>query len=236
MGTRRPEAMPETPPLEAGRAPQAVLPGLWLFAPSRESAGGSAWLLETPSGPVLVDTPGLTEANRQFLAEHTPVWQLLTSREGHGRTRRWQQRFGWRVLVQEQEAYLLPGVERLETFAEAAEPLPGLHLRWTPGPTPGACVLWDQHGDGLFCGRLLVPIAPGALAPLRTPLTFHWQRQLRSLEALRAWLPSEAPGWIATGAALGALRGEKLVAQGRAQLEALDLEALRTVEPMGRPI
>lgn len=228
--------MPETPPLEAGRAPQAVLPGLWLFAPSRESAGGSAWWLETPSGAVLIDSPGLTEANRLFLKDRPPVWQLLTSREGHGRCRRWQQLGGWRVLVQEQEAYLLPGVERLETFADEAEPLPGLRLRWTPGPTPGACVVWDQNGKGLFCGRLLVPIAPGRLAPLRTPLTFHWPRQLRSLEALRAWLPPDAPDWIASGAALGALRGEKLVSRGRAQLDGLDLEALRTVDPLSRPI
>lgn len=228
--------MPETPPLEAGRPPQPVLPGLWLFAPSREISGGSAWLLETDSGPVLIDTPALTEANRQFLAVHAPIVQLLTSRDGHGRTRRWQQLGGWRVLVQEQEAYLLPGVERLDTFALEAEPLPGVRLRWTPGPTPGACVVWSEVSDVLFCGRLLVPIAPGALAPLRTPLTFHWQRQLQSLEALRGWLPSASPGWIASGAGLGALRGEKLVAQGRTQLDDLDLETLRSVDPVSRSI
>lgn len=237
MGFRGSEAMPETAaPLEAGRPPQLVLPGLWLFAPSRESSGGSAWLLETAAGPVLIDTPALTEANRCFLGDHPPLWHLLTGREGHGRTRRWQKLGGWRVLVQEQEAYLLPGVERLDTFTLEAEPLPGVRLRWTPGPTPGASVVWSEAVDGLFCGRLLVPQAPGTLAPLRTSLTFHWRRQLQSLEALRDWLPPASPQWIASGAGLGALRGEKLVLQGRGQLEALDLEGLRTVDPVSRPM
>jgi len=83
--------------------------------------------------------------------------------------------------------------------------------------------------DGLFCGRLLLPQAPGRLAPLRTARTFHWPRQLRSLAALRQWLPAGSPDWIACGGGLGALRGEKLVGQGAALLAAL-LEA-----PSGAP-
>lgn len=235
MEIRRPDAMPEKPPLEAGRPPKSVLPGLWLFAPSRESAGGSAWLLQTDAGMVLIDTPALTEANVAFLREHTPVWHLLTSRQGHGRCRRWQQQFGWRVLVQEQEAYLLPGVERLETFAVEAEPLASVRLRWTPGPSPGACVVWAEAADVLFCGRLLVPVAPQTLAPLRTTLTFHWPRQLQSLASLRGWLPPGAPQWLASGAGLGALRGEALAPDGREQLQGLDLDALTTVASPARP-
>ena len=58
---------------------------------------------------------------------------------------------------------------------------------------------------------MLVPVAPGALAPLRTPATFHWPRQLASLRRLLDWLPPASPSWIATGASLGALRGGALV-------------------------
>jgi hypothetical protein len=87
--------------------------------------------------------------------------------------------------------------------------------------------------DGLFCGRLLVPVAPGRLAPLRLQGTFHWGRQMQSLERLRRWLPAGAPGWIASGAGLGALRGPKLVEQGALQLAALDLEALSLLPPGG---
>ncbi len=239
-----------SPPAEAGRPPQPVLPGLWLFAPSRDSHGGSAWWLEHPDGGLLIDCPGWTEANLAFLARQAGGRIVLTSREGHGRCRRFQQALGWPVLVQEQEAYLLPGVERLETFAAARQLSPRLHLLWTPGPTPGSCVLLasgcgaptgdaggpgggqpdddlaGQQGDILFCGRLLSPTAPGLAAPLRTARSFHWGRWLGSLDALRRRLPPDSPRWIASGAGLGALRGGKLIKGGRALLEELDLEAL----------
>jgi len=207
-----------------------VADGLWLFAPNRRTQGGSSWLLQGDGEPdLLIDCPGFSEANLAVLDQRREAVGpdggliVLTSREGHGELRRWQQRLGWRVLVQEQEAYLLPGVERLCTFADALVPAPGVRLLWTPGPTPGACVLHVQRpgADGLFCGRLLVPVAPGQLAPLRTARTFHWPRQLASVARLRSWLPVASPGWIASGAGLGALRGQHLVNDGAACLRAL---------------
>jgi len=72
-----------------------------------------------------------------------------------------------------------------------------------------------------------VPLAPGRLGPLRRPGSFHWPRQLRSIERLRQWLPAGSPDWIASGGGLGALRGEKLVVEGAARLAELDCEALR---------
>jgi glyoxylase-like metal-dependent hydrolase (beta-lactamase superfamily II) len=218
-------------PADPGRAPQPVQPGLWLFAPSRDSQGGSAWWLEWPQpvGGLLIDCPGYTEANLAFLRERGAGRIVLTSREGHGRVRRFQEALGWPVLVQEQEAYLLPGLQRLDTFGQEHGMAAGLRLLWTPGPTPGSCVL--LAGEGLFCGRLLSPTAPGQAAPLRSSRSFHWGRWLRSLAALRQWLPEGSPHWIATGAGLGALRGEKLIAPGRPLLEGLDLEALALQRP-----
>jgi hypothetical protein len=219
----------ESPHQEGGRPPQQVRPGLWLFAPSRDSQGGSSWLVEGVAwgleGDLLIDCPGWTEANAAALAARGRQGTIvLTSREGHGRCRRFQEALGWQVLVQEQEAYLLPGVERLSTFSHHHTLAPGVRLLWTPGPTPGACVLHLRSGaeDGLFCGRLLLPQAPGLLAPLRTQRTFHWPRQLRSLGALRQWLPAGSPDWIASGGGLGALRGDKLVGQGATLLAALE--------------
>lgn len=220
---------------DPGRPPRQVAEGLQLFAPNRRTQGGSSWLLQGDARcgqpDLLVDAPGFSEANLAVLDQRRAAVGaaggliVLTSREGHGELRRWQQRLGWRVLVQQQEAYLLPGVERLEPFGEGCEPAPGLRLLWTPGPTPGACVLHVQRPalDGLFCGRLLVPVAPGTLAPLRTTRTFHWPRQLASVERLRAWLPQGSPAWIASGAGLGALRGPALVANAA--------ELLRTLAP-----
>ena len=248
MGWRPPrwsrplEAAPIAPaPLEPGRPPQPVRPNLFLFAPNRDSQGGSAWWLELADRDLLIDGPALSEANLAFLRQRAarrgatapPPWIVLTGREGHGRCRRLQQALGWPVLVQEQEAYLLPGVAPLHTFAAEHQLAEGVRLLWTPGPSPGSCVLHVRVGadggteavDGLFCGRLLVPLAPGRLGPLISRRTFHGPRQLRSLARLRAWLPTGSPEWIATGAGLGALRGEKLVGQGAALLAGIDGEA-----------
>ena len=231
---------PPEQPLEQGRPPQPVRGDLWLFAPNRDTAGGSAWWLEQP-GPdgsrgLLIDCPALTQTNLQFLQEHGPGWIVLTGREGHGRTRRLQEALGWPVLVQEQEAYLLPGLQRLHTFAAEHALSQHARLLWTPGPTPGACVLLavgeDPGTSLLFCGRLLSPLAPGLLGPLRTSRSFHWSRWLRSLERLRTWLPADAPAWLASGAGLGALRGEKLVPGGRRVIDGLDLVALEA-QPAG---
>jgi glyoxylase-like metal-dependent hydrolase (beta-lactamase superfamily II) len=220
-------------PLEPGRPPRPVHDGLWLFAPNRHTLGGSSWLVQGDPArgepDVLVDAPALTAANYEVLQRRRAVMGadggliVLTGRDGHGQVRQLQQWLGWPVLVQEQEAYLLPGVARLSSFAGQLEPAKGVALLWTPGPSPGACVLHLRRGedDGLFCGRLLVPVAPALLAPLRTVRTFHWRRQLASLQQLLTWLPAGSPAWIATGAGLGALRGQSLVANGAEQLKTI---------------
>lgn len=223
---------------DPGRPPIAVASGLWLFAPNRHTQGGSSWLLEGDQSlgrpDLLVDSPSMTEANLAFLEARRSAMGVegglivLTGRHGHGQINRLQQRCGWPVLMQEQEAYLLPDLERRCGFADGAEPAAGVRLLWTPGPTPGACVLHVRRDglDGLFCGRLLVPVGPGALAPLRTARTFHWRRQLASLERLRTWLPAGSPSWIATAAGLGALRGQPLVQNGATVLRSLDLTGI----------
>ena len=206
--------MTMTTALEAGRPPQQLRPDLWLFPPNKDCQGGSSWWLEADPEPVLIDCPPLTQASitaLQELAGSRSPRILLTSREGHGRLRRVQERLGWPVLVQEQEAYLLPNVSPLDTFAADHATISGLQMLWTPGPTPGSCVIYATSAELLFCGRLLTPLAPGRLGPLRHGRTFHWPRQLASLERLRAWLPPEARPALASGAGLGALRGEHLV-------------------------
>ena len=137
---------------------------------------------------MLVDCPPLTEASlttlRQLAGTRSPRI-LLTSREGHGRLRRVQERLGWPVLVQEQEAYLLQTLSRWKPSPKNTT-ASGLRLLWTPGPTPGSCVVFaPAPNELLFCGRLLTPWAPGQLAPMRHARTFHWPRQLNSLAKLR---------------------------------------------------
>ncbi|NBV70173.1 MAG: MBL fold metallo-hydrolase, partial [Synechococcaceae bacterium WB4_2_0805] len=85
---------------------------LWVFPPNRHSAGGNAWLLRSSGGcSVLVDAPLLNEENQLFLESQPPGWIVLSHRQGHGQCKRWQQLLGWPVLLQEQEAYLLPNLE-----------------------------------------------------------------------------------------------------------------------------
>ena len=96
----------------------------------------------------LVDCPPLTEASLTALCQLAGTRSpriLLTSREGHGRLRRVQERLGWPVLVQEQEAYLLPNVEPLDTFAEEHTTVSGLRLLWTPGRRRGAVWCSPRH-------------------------------------------------------------------------------------------
>lgn len=214
-----------------GRPPQLVGPGVWLFPPNPHTYGGSAWLLETSAGDLLIDCPPETEATFAFLQTRSAQqrgsgWMVLLGRDGHGRCRRLQQRLGWPVLVQEQEAYLLPGLEGLVCFGAEHVLTEGLRLLWTPGPSPGAAVLHACGGvadgvDGLFCGRLLVPVAPQRLEPLPSPRGFHGPRQRRSVAELVRWLPPGSPSWIASGAALGALGGTALVQNGASLLAAL---------------
>ena len=207
--------MSMTADLEVGRPPHQLRPDLWLFPPNRDCQGGSSWWLQRGDESVLIDCPPLSRATLTFLERVSvdrKVRILLTSREGHGRLKRVQDHFGWPVLVQEQEAYLLPGVAPLDTFAEQAQTSAGLRLLWTPGPTPGSCVVLALGCSNLlFCGRLLTPLGPGRLGPMRHARTFHWSRQLLSLKRLRRWIPSDASPDLASGAGLGALRGARLV-------------------------
>ena len=202
------------PALELGNPPQRLREGLWVFPPNRDCNGGTAWWLGCEPEPVLIDCPPLTKATIGALEQLSLGRQariLLTSREGHGRVRALQDALGWPVLVQEQEAYLLPGLTSLDSFAEEHTTVAGMRLLWTSGPTPGSCVVFAPHPwNVLFCGRLLIPVAFRQLAPLKDRRTFHWPRQLKSLEKLRQWIPSDVRPALASWAALGLLRGQKI--------------------------
>ena len=215
--------------LPAGRPPQEVAEGLWVFAPNRESRGTVAWLLHTQAGPLLVDVPDMTQANLALLSQHGDGRIVATHRTAHGMLRRLAQHLGWEVWIQEQEAYLLPTMA-LQTFSQEQALGHDLALYWTPGPTPGSCCLhWRGRQSVLFCGRLLQPQPNGGVAPVRTAHTFHWGRLLKSLAGLRQWLGPNEPGQIACSTGLVHLHGAALVGQGASALEALNLKALQAV-------
>ena len=200
---------------ESGNSPQQLKDGLWVFPPNINCNGNRSWWLGCQPESVLIDCPPVnksTIALLQTLSSGNSARIILTSREAHGRVAELQKELGWPVLVQEQEAYLLPGLNDLGTFSEEHLTKSGLRLLWTPGPTPGSCVVHaPSPWNVLFCGRLLIPMKLNRLVAFRTRRTFHWTRQQKSLEKLRKWLPENPRPSLASGAGIQSAGGGKLV-------------------------
>jgi glyoxylase-like metal-dependent hydrolase (beta-lactamase superfamily II) len=207
----------------------AAAPALYAFPPNRETLGGTAYLLTDPGGSILIDSPAWTPENQQFLANlASPVrWLYLTQRGGIGQhLLALQQTLQCQVLIQEQEAYLIPEVSAT-TFHHTYELTPTISALWTPGHSPGSsCLHSSSHGGILFSGRHLIPDRQGHPVPLRTAKTFHWPRQLRSITALTNRFSTDTLAHICPGASIGGLRGLMTIDNAYGQLQQLDLSAL----------
>lgn len=186
-------------------------PIVWAFPPNRDTLGATAYLIVEEVN-ILVDCPAWDEANQQFLQAQGGVdWLFLTHRGGMGKVREIQQALGCQVLVQEQEAYLLPGLT-VTPFHRAFTLTPHSRVIWTPGHSPGAsCLYYDGFGGILFTGRHLLPDPQGHLQPLKTAKTFHWRRQLQSVQCLQETFSAETLQVICPGANTGFLRGKLAV-------------------------
>ncbi|QHV00870.1 MBL fold metallo-hydrolase [Synechocystis sp. CACIAM 05] len=207
------------------KLPHQILPNLYRFAPNRDTLGGTAYLLITGEGNVLIDCPAWHEDNEAWLGEQGPVrWLCLTHRDGHGpKVKTIQEKLGCQVVVQEQEAYLLPGV-RICRFREQLAIAPFLTAIWTPGYSPGAsCHYWGENGGILFTGRHLLPDGEGNLRAIKQAKTFHWPRQQASVEKIHRYLdeknlPLRA---VCPGGNVGYLRGEDWCLNPREALESM---------------
>jgi glyoxylase-like metal-dependent hydrolase (beta-lactamase superfamily II) len=197
-----------------GKLPTEILPGIFAFAPNRDTLGGTAYAIVTPTGNLAIDSPVWNDLERQFIAAVGGInWLVLTHRGGIGKTATIAAESGCEVIIQEQEAYLLPDTQ-VTTFQHEFELNDTINLIWTPGHSPGSsCVYYSNAGGVLFTGRHLLPDRSGAPVPLCTPKTFHWQRQLRSVEAIWQQFPSQHPlSHICPGANTGLLRGQGSIA------------------------
>ena len=188
---------------------------LWVFSPNKNSFSTTSWWLDCGTEPVLIDCPALTSSNLSTLkklSEGKTPKIILTNRKAHSSVSELKEALGCKVLIQEQEAYLLPQLNGLETFQDEINTVSGLKLLWTPGPTPGSCIVFaPEPWNVLFCGRLLIPVKFGELASIRHETTFHWAMQQKSLTKLRDWLPREANPQLASGANLSLLMPEVLL-------------------------
>ena len=214
------------------KAPRLIMPGIFAFAPNRDTLGGTAYLIVEKSGNILLDCPADNAANHDFIQSQGGIRALiLTHRGGIGKdVRQMQQTSNCQVIIQEQEAYLLPEVE-ITSFVASLSVSPGIDLIWTPGHSPGSsCLYAQQQGGILFTGRHLLPKSPESIVPLRTAKTFHWGRQLDSIAKLRDRFNTTNLSYILPGANTGYLRGKGYLEQGYEKLKQLDLISLRSVE------
>jgi glyoxylase-like metal-dependent hydrolase (beta-lactamase superfamily II) len=211
------------------KLPRSILPGIFAFAPNRETLGATAYFIVNKSGNILLDCPAWNETNHEFLQERGVSCLIITHRGSIGkRTNHLQEALQCEVIIQEQEAYLLPEV-KTTTFSEQLNFSEEMELIWTPGHSPGsACLYWHNLGGVIFSGRHLLPDSAGQIMPLRTAKTFHWYRQLRSVQKLRDRFTPETLSYLCPAANTGFLRGKGYVDKAYQKLTVIDLDALRT--------
>ncbi len=222
-----------TPPRHS-KPPRSILPRIFAFAPNRDSLGGTAYFIANETGNILIDCPAWQDSNREWLREHGGVKLLIfTHRGGTGQqVRQMQEYLECEVIVQEQEAYLLPETE-VTAFANSLSLTSEIELMWTPGHSPGsACVYYNQQGGILFTGRHLLPKSSQEIVPLRTAKTFHWWRQIKSIAKLRDRFSEDNLKYILPGANTGYLRGQGYIDDAYRKLQSLDLDYLKNLPIM----
>jgi glyoxylase-like metal-dependent hydrolase (beta-lactamase superfamily II)/ferredoxin len=153
---------------------------------SEKSFGAWSYLVERPSGNVLVDSPRAASPLLERLGGRGGVaLMVLTHRDDvadHAEIRR---RFGCDRVMHRED-----GVPGLERYLEGNEPVPladDLLLIPVPGHTPGSiCLLYRE--TFLFTGDHLwwSPVRE-ALSASRALNWYSWDEQVRSLEKLRAF-------------------------------------------------
>lgn len=214
---------------ERSKLPRLILEGVFAFPPNRDTLGATAYLIVENGNNVLIDCPYWSLENYQFLLKQGGVRSLfITHRGGIAQVDRIQKALGCQVIIQEQEAYLLPQLD-LNSFGQEITLSSNLRAIWTPGHSPGSsCLYWRNHGGVLFTGRHLLPHSGGEPTPLKTPKTFHWYRQLQSVRKLGDRFNSQTLQYICPGANSGFLAGKGLIDQAYQRLLKLDLEGLQS--------
>ncbi len=215
------------------KPPRPALETIFAFPPNRDTLGGTAYLIVENAVNLLIDCPAWNEINEQFLRQQGGVaFLFITHRGGIGRAREIQEAMKCKILIQEQESYLLPGLD-VTSFQQELTLSSSCSAIWTPGHSPGSSCLYYTHADGvLFSGRHLLPNQQGEPVPLRTSKTFHWPRQIQSVKSLVERFTPETLSYICPGANTGFLRGQSVITQAYQKLLALDLDNLRYSQPL----
>lgn len=206
---------------------------IFAFPPNRDTLGGTAYFIVRNEGNILIDCPAVDTINQNFLHSHGGVsYFFLTHRGAIGKTEEIQRIFNCKILIQEQEAYLLPS-STVTTFGQEFTLDSTVQMIWTPGHSPGSsCLYYRGKGGVLFSGRHLLPNLQGDPVPLRTAKTFHWWRQIESIKLLLKNFTRETLHYICPGANTGFLRGQRFIDNAYQRLACLDLQVLRQSQPL----
>ncbi|MFQ4136598.1 MBL fold metallo-hydrolase [Nodosilinea sp. PGN35] len=220
------------------KAPRTVFDTVYAFAPNRDTQGATAYFIvnntaESLPANLLVDAPAWDDHTQEWLAAQGGVrWLLITHRGSLGRAAAIQKALGCEVVIQEQEAYLLPDTPTTP-FHHSFEFDSKLQAFWTPGHSPGsACLYYSAYGGVLFTGRHLLPSPTGNPEPLRLSKTFHWPRQLQQVQALQRRFSPETLAHICPGASTGFLRGRRTIDRAYERLQQIDIDAHRGIQPL----
>ncbi len=228
-----PQNSPSNRQPTALKPPRLILETIFAFPPNRETLGGTAYFIVENGVNLLIDCPAWNEINEQFLREQGGIsLLLLTHRGGIGRVQEIQKAFSCKILIQEQEAYLLPKLDVIP-FQHELTLNPSCTAIWTPGHSPGSsCLYYASRGGVLFSGRHLLPNQQGEPLPLRTSKTFHWRRQIQSVQSLIERFTPATLSYICPGANTGGLRGKGVIEQAYPRLANLELDALLHSQPL----
>ncbi|AFY44997.1 MBL fold metallo-hydrolase [Nostoc sp. PCC 7107] len=220
-------------PSHTAKAPRPVLDSIFAFPPNRDTLGGTSYFIVRNEGNILIDCPALDQMNLDFLRSHGGVkWLFITHRGAIGKTAEFQQTLGCEILIQEQEAYLLPGLT-VNNFSQEITLTSTIQIIWTPGHSPGSsCLYYSEFGGVLFSGRHLLPNQHGEPVPLRTAKTFHWPRQIKNVQSLLDRFTPETLEYICPGANTGFLRGQRVIDQAYKRLAVLDFPTLLQLQPI----
>lgn len=188
--------------VKSPKPPRLLLEDLFAFAPNREILGGTSYFIVEKSGNVLIDCPVYHDDYLNFLGQKGGVkWLFLSHRGGISPSlKSWQQALSCNIIIQEQEAYLLPTMT-VTSFEKEMAIAETMRAIWTPGHSTGSsCLYWQRHGGVLFTGRHLLPDRQGDPVPLKLDKTFHWGRQLQSVTRLCDRFSPDTLHYICPGA------------------------------------
>ncbi|MGK7933965.1 MAG: MBL fold metallo-hydrolase [Microcystaceae cyanobacterium] len=211
------------------KPPKEILPNLFAFPPNRKTLGGTSYLIVGKTDNILIDCPSTdTSYYEDFLKQQGGIkWLVITHRGGiTSGVKILQTALDCQVLIQEQEAYLLPEVA-VTSFEQTFAVNSSVTAIWMPGHSPGTCcVYWQANNGVLFTGRHLLPNQQGIPVPLRFEKTFHWPRQLQSVAHLKSRFTSDTLSYICPGANTGFLRGKGYIDDAYHHLSTLDTPKL----------